>query len=128
MLAGVALPGGIAAGPVLVAVGLYQLSPAKGRALAHCRSHARLLPPGWATGSDPSGDAVRAGVAHGMASVACCGPLMAAVALLAMDRPGLMLLAGCAMTVEAATPLGPRISRPAGAVLLVAGTLALAFA
>ncbi len=128
VLAVVALLGDVAAGPVLVAVGLYQLSPAKRRALAHCRAHARLLPPGWATGRDPTGDALRAGVAHGASSVACCGPLMAAVALLAMDRPALMLVAGCAMTVEAATPLGPRISRPAGVVLLVAGALALVLA
>lgn len=106
-LGAVALGAGIAAGPVLVAAGLYQLSPAKRRALAHCRAHARLLPPGWAAGRDPSGDALRAGLAHGRASVACCGPLMAAVAVLAMDRPILMLAAGCAMTVEAGRPSFP---------------------
>lgn len=125
-LGAAALGGTIAAAPVLVAAGLYQFSPAKRRALDHCRGHARLLPPGWAAGRDPSGDALRAGLAHGTASVACCGPLMMAVVVLAMDRPLLMLAAGCAMTVEAATSLGPRISRPAGVVLLLAGAAALA--
>lgn len=125
VLAGTAVGGRIAPGAALVAVGLYQLSPAKRRALAHCRAHARLLRHGWAAGRDPSGDALRAGVAHGTASLACCGPLMAVVALLAMDQPGLMLAAGCAMTVEAATPLGPLVSRPGGLVLAAAGVLAL---
>lgn len=114
------------AGVVLAAVGLHQLSPLKRRALTACRSHARLLPPGWAGGPDPSGVALRAGVSHGLASVACCGPLMLAVTLVAMDQPLLMLVAACAMTAEAATPLGPRITRPAGAALLLTGLVAVA--
>ena len=125
VLVAVALAGGRAAGPVLVAVGLYQLSPAKRRALAACRAHARLLPHGWAGGHDPSGDALRAGVAHGVSSVACCGPLMAAVALIGMGEPALMLAAGLAMTVEVAAPRGPRITAPIGLALVAAGVLAL---
>ena len=74
LLAAVALTEGVAAGPILVAVGLYQLSPTKRRALENCRGHARLLPPGWASGRDPSGDAMRAGVAHGMSAWPAAGP------------------------------------------------------
>jgi predicted metal-binding membrane protein len=125
VLAVVALSPGLEPGLVLVAAGAYQLTPAKRRALARCRGHARLLPPGWATGPDPSGDALRAGASHGVASVACCGPLMAALALAGMGAPALMLVAGVAMTVEVAAPRGPRITAPVGVALLAAGLLAL---
>jgi predicted metal-binding membrane protein len=125
VLASTAPARALAPGLILVAAGLYQLTPAKRRALARCRSHARLLPPGGATGRDPSGDALRAGVTHGLASVACCGPLMAALALTGMAAPALMLVAGVAMTVEVAAPRGPRITVPIGAALLGAGLLAL---
>lgn len=122
----VATAQGVASGLVLIAVGAYQLSPAKRRALGLCRSHARLLPSGWATGRDPSGDATRAGVSHGLSSVACCGPLMAATALVGMGAPALMLTAGLAMTVEVAAPRGPRVTLPIGLVLIAAGVAGLA--
>ncbi len=60
-----------------------------------------------------------------MASVACCGPLMAALALAGMGAPALMLVAGVAMTVEVAAPRGPRITAPVGAALIAAGLLGL---
>jgi predicted metal-binding membrane protein len=125
VLAGTALAPGVAPGLILAAVGAYQLAPAKRRALARCRSHARLLRAGWATGPDPSGDALRAGVSHGLSSVACCGPLMAAIAFVGMGGPVLMLVAGAAMTIEVAAPRGPRITTPIGLVLIAAGVLAL---
>lgn len=125
VLAGTALTRGLAPGLILVAVGAYQLAPAKRRALERCRSHARLLPAGWATGPDPSADALRAGMSHGLSSVACCGPLMAAVAFVGMGGPVLMLVAGLAMTIEVAAPRGRWITTPIGIVLVSAGLLAL---
>ena len=130
VLAGVAAVGALGAPPPAVAAlalagaGAYQLSARKRRALARCRAHGRLLPGGGA-GSDPSGDAVRAGLAQGLASAACCGPLMAAMALAAVGGPAPMLVAGGAMAVEAAAPWGPRLTRPMGALLVVGGGLAL---
>ena len=128
VLAGVALvgasglPPALPAGAALLAAGAFQLSPAKARALARCRDHGR---PPAATAGDPTGAAVRAGLAQGRASVACCGPLMAAMALGAVGGVLPMLLAGAAMTTEAAAPWGTRLTRPLGAVLLLAGALAL---
>ena len=128
VLAGVAavdasgVPAAPAAGAALLLAGAFQLSPAKARALARCRDHGRL-PAG--AGGDPAGDAVRAGLAQGRASVACCGPLMAAMALGAVGGALPMLLAGAAMTTEAAAPWGTRLTRPLGAVLLVAAVLAV---
>lgn len=116
---------GVAPGLVLVAAGAYQLTPAKRRALARCRDHARLLPSPGAAGTDPTGDALRAGVGHGLASVACCGALMAAVALVGGGGPWAMLAAGLAMTVEVAAPRGPHITAPAGLALIAAGLVLL---
>jgi predicted metal-binding membrane protein len=116
-------PDAPAAGIALLLAGAFQLSPAKARLLARCRDHARLFTAG---GGDPTGDAVRAGLAQGRASVACCGPLMAAMALGAVGGAVPMLAAGAAMATEAAAPWGTRITRPLGAALLVAGVLALA--
>jgi predicted metal-binding membrane protein len=110
-----------AGGVALLAAGAFQLTPAKARALARCRAH--LIPP--ATVGDPTGDAVRAGLAQGRASVACCGPLMAAMALGAAGGALPMLAAGAAMATEAAAPWGARLTRPLGAALLVAGVVAL---
>jgi predicted metal-binding membrane protein len=115
-------PAAPAAGTALLLAGAFQLSPAKARLLARCRDHAR---PARAGGGDPTGDAVRAGLAQGRASVACCGPLMAAMALGAVGGAVPMLAAGAAMATEAAAPWGARITRPLGAALLVAGVLAL---
>ena len=122
-LGATAASGAIVAGLGLLAAGAFQLSPAKARALARCRDHGRLLA---GRSADPRGDAVRGGVAQGRASVACCGPLMAAMALGAVGGTGAMLLAGAVMTTEAAAPWGARLTRPLGAALLVAGALVLA--
>lgn len=124
-LGALALTRGLSPAVVLAAAGIYQLSPTKRRALERCRAHGRLLPPGWASGRDPSGDALRAGISHGLASVACCGALMVATALVGMGEPVLMLVAGLAMTAEALTPRGPRITRPIGVCLLIAAVVAL---
>jgi predicted metal-binding membrane protein len=118
-----AVHGPTVAGLGLLAAGAFQFSPAKARALARCRDHGRLLA---GPSADPTGDAVRAGLAQGRASVACCGPLMAAMALGAAGGTGVMLLAGALLTTEAAAPWGGRLTRPLGAALLVAGALALA--
>jgi predicted metal-binding membrane protein len=125
VLAAGTLSRGLAPALFLAAAGAYQLTPAKRRALARCRSHARLLPPPGAAGRDPSGDALRAGVSHGLASVACCGAFMAAIALVGVGGALPMLAAGLAMTVEVAAPRGPRITAPIGVALLAAALVTL---
>jgi predicted metal-binding membrane protein len=60
-----------------------------------------------------------------MASVACCGALMAVVALVGVAGPAPMLAAGLAMTVEVAAPHGPRITAPIGIALIAAALLTL---
>lgn len=112
----------IALPAALAAAGAYQFTAHKRRSLARCREQ-RLLA-GVASG-DPSGDAVRAGVAHALSTLRCCGPLMALMLLPGLAGPGWMLLAGGVMAVEAATPLGPRLRIPLGILLLGSSLLVL---
>ena len=119
--------------PELVAVaalslaGIYQLSPRKARALERCRSHT-ALPAGWGRGADPTGDALRTGVCHGIASLACCGPLMAAAALSGLGGAAGMLALGLVMTLEERERAGERLRRCLGLGLLAAAVLTLVWA
>ncbi|MGD9694785.1 MAG: DUF2182 domain-containing protein [Thermoleophilia bacterium] len=103
----------------LVAAGAYQLTPAKRRSLAACRARRA---PAALDGGDPTGDAVRAGLAHAAATLRCCGPLMALM-VLGLTGPAWMLLLGAVMAIEAIAPPGARLRVPIGAVLLVAGAV-----
>ena len=59
---------------VLIAAGLYQLSPLKQACLAHCRAPAAFLTRHWRPGA---GGAVRLGALHGAYCLGCCWLLMA---------------------------------------------------
>ncbi|MGH8250882.1 MAG: DUF2182 domain-containing protein [Steroidobacteraceae bacterium] len=61
-------------GSVLIAAGVYQLSPMKQACLAHCRAPATFLARHWRPGSS---GAFRLGVRHGAYCVGCCWFLMA---------------------------------------------------
>jgi predicted metal-binding membrane protein len=113
-LAAATLAGPAALPAALAAAGAYQLTAQKRRALRRCLGQRRLAEAG--TG-DPSGDAVRAGVAHGVATLRCCGPMMALMAL-GLAGPAWMLLLGGVMAAEAATSAGERIRVPLGILLL----------
>ncbi len=120
-LAAAALAGAAALPAALAAAGAYQFTPHKRRALARCGAQRGLAE---ARTGDPTGDAVRAGVAHGAATLRCCGPVMALMAL-GLAGPAWMLLLGGVMAAEAATPAGERIRVPLGVLLGVAALLAL---
>jgi predicted metal-binding membrane protein len=111
----------------LALAGIYQLSPRKARALDRCRSHA-ALPSGWGRGADPTGDALRTGVCHGVASLACCGPLMAAAALSGLGGAAGMLALGVVMALEERRRGGERLRRSLGLALLAAAVLTLVWA
>ena len=80
---------------VLVAVGVYQFTPAKNRCLSHCRSPMSVL---LHVGSyrGPLRD-VRAGLYHGAYCVGCCWGLM--VALIALGVMDLRWMAALAVVV-----------------------------
>ena len=58
-------------GGILLAAGVYQLTPFKGACLAQCRSPLGFLMTHW---RDGNGGALRMGVAHGWYCSAAAGP------------------------------------------------------
>ena len=77
------------AGGLLIAAGLYQLTPLKESCLAHCRSPAEFLAAHW-RGGVPS--AWRMGLGHGVYCLGCCFALMLRVPL-----GVLLMIAGAAL-------------------------------
>ena len=70
---GMALEGKRLTGALLIAAGLYQLSPIKGSCLRHCRNPAQFLSRHYQPG--PQG-ALRLGLIHGTWCLGCCWALM----------------------------------------------------
>ena len=112
-------------GAILVAVGLYQLSPFKQRCLSHCRMPAEYLARHWRPGI---GGALRLGAAHGLYCLGCCVMLMAL--LLVGGIMNLFWIAGIALLVlaEKLVPGGRHLARITGAALLAGGVYVLAAA
>lgn len=104
----------LAAG-VLVAAGVYQLSPLKSMCLGQCRSPAQFLSRYWRPGV---AGAVRLGLLHGTFCAGCCWMLM-----LLLFVGGVMNFAWIAaltliVGIEKLVPLGDSIGRAAGVALI----------
>ena len=99
--------GPYAAGLVVVAAGLYELTPLKRSSLRRCRD------------APQGGGAFPSGLAHGLDCVGCSGALMAV--LFAMGAMSLLWMAVVAVAIfaEKVLPRGPRLA-PLFAVALVA--------
>jgi predicted metal-binding membrane protein len=110
------------AGALLVAAGVYQLSPLKNICLSKCRSPLSFILTAW---RDGYGGTVRMGLTHGAYCLGCCWLLFAILFPL-----GIMNLAGMvALTVlifaEKSIPIGTLIGRLAGAALIGYGAVVI---
>ena len=111
------------AGGLLIAGGLYQLTPLKQVCLTHCRSPFDFLVNRWRDGVV---GAWRMGWSHGLYCLGCCWILMALLFVVgAMD---LLWVAGFAalVLVEKLVPAGPWIARACGVALVAWGVWVLA--
>jgi predicted metal-binding membrane protein len=113
------------AGGVLLAGGAYQFSALKYRCLDECRSPLGFVLSRW-TGSRPGLEAVRIGIAHGVFCLGCCWSLMLVMFALGLGNLAWMFGLGVVMTIEKNLPIGRRLGRPVGALLLFAGLWTLA--
>jgi len=113
-------------GALLLAAGLYQLTPIKHACLRHCRSPLAFFSTHWR--QDARG-ALRMGLVHGAFCVGCCWFLMGL--LFFGGVMNLYWITGLALFVlfEKTVPAGHWLGYATGVVLLVwgAGMLALAF-
>lgn len=112
----------VAAATVLIVAGAFQFTGLKESCLVHCRSPAGYLLAHWRGGA--AGWA-RLGLRHGLYCVGCCWALMALALVVGMASLAWMGAMAAFMAAETALPFGHRLARPAGAVLLAAGTAML---
>ena len=109
-------------GGLLVAAGLYQLSPLKSLCLERCRSPTEFLTRNWQPGA---GGAFRLGVLHGAYCLGCCWALMAL--LFVGGVMNLIWIAGLTVLVlvEKLAPGGVWVGRALGAALVGWGAVTL---
>jgi predicted metal-binding membrane protein len=108
---------------ILIAAGLYQLSPLKHVCLQHCRSPAEFLSRRWRPGAS---GALRMGLEHGAYCVGCCWVLMALLFVGGVMNVLWVGLLALVVVLEKLAPGGPTIARIGGAVLLTWGAVTLA--
>jgi predicted metal-binding membrane protein len=118
-----ALQNRVAEGAVLVAAGIYQLTPFKSACLSRCRSPAQFLSRHWRPGWD---GAVRLGVLHGADCVGCCWMLMALLFVGGVMNLLWVVALTAIVAAEKLLPKGDWIGRAAGAGLLAWGVLRIA--
>jgi predicted metal-binding membrane protein len=105
-------------GGILLAAGLWQLTPIKGVCLRHCRSPLGFLMQGWRPGRV---GALRMGLEHGTYCLGCCWFLMGL--LFFGGIMNLFWIAGLAgfVLLEKTIPLGPWFGRAAGLAAAAGG-------
>ena len=106
------------AGIILVAAGLYQLTPVKQACLRHCRGPLQFLTTRWRKGR---WGAFRMGVEHGAFCLGCCWGLMAI--LFFGGVMNLYWIAGLALIVllEKTIPAGHLLGKVTGGLLILWG-------
>lgn len=110
-------------GTVLIATGLYQLSPVKNRCLEHCRSPVEYLAAHWRPGV---GGAVQMGLVHGLYCIGCCWPLMGLLFVGGVMNLLWVAVITVFILLEKVAPYGHTIRRIAAIVLVLWGAAILA--
>lgn len=103
---------------LLIAAGLYQLSPLKQACLMHCRNPFSFLLARWKDGPRP---AFRLGVQHGIYCLGCCWALM--LTAFAAGVMSLWWMAALTLLtfIEQVSRVGARLRVPIGGALIAAG-------
>jgi predicted metal-binding membrane protein len=112
------LSAGLLSGALLIAAGLYQLTPLKAACLTHCRTPASFLAAHWRKGVV---GAWRMGLTHGLYCLGCCAVLMGL--LFVGGVMNLIWVAGLTLlvTIEKLAPFGAAAAKTVGAILIAGG-------
>jgi len=112
------------AGLLLLGTGAFQLSPAKGACLTHCRSPVGFIVTEWRDGWR---GALRMGLRHATFCIGCCWLLMAL--LFVAGVMNLLWVAAIAVYVlaEKVLPWGHAVARTGAALCFVAGFALIAY-
>jgi predicted metal-binding membrane protein len=121
--AAMASSSGRLAGAILIAAGVYQLTPWKSRCLRHCRSPLGFLMSNWRDGTT---GAFQMGFRHGAYCLGCCWALMCVLfAVGVMNLIWVATLTGFVL-IEKIGPAGAVVARVAGAAMVVVGIVVIA--
>ena len=115
-------------GPILgpsliIATGIYQLTPLKSACLTHCRSPLDFVLNHW---RDGAGGALLMGFGHGLYCLGCCWLLMALLFALGLMSPLWMAAIAAFVLIEKLFPAGLWIARIAGVLMLGFGIYLIA--
>jgi predicted metal-binding membrane protein len=105
-------------GAVIVAAGIYQLTPLKQACLAKCRTPTQFVLTSW---RDGVGGAFRMGLAHGIYCLGCCWLLFVILFPLGIMNVAATALVALLVLAEKTLPIGRRISQLVGVVLVAVG-------
>ena len=111
-----------ASGALLIAAGLYQLSPFKDACLGRCRSPGQFLTRHYRPGAL---GAARLGLFHGAYCVGCCWLLMALLFVVGVMNLAWVAALTLLVAAEKLLPGGQWIARVSGAALIVWGAALL---
>lgn len=115
---------GLLGGGILIAAGLYQLTPLKTACLAHCRSPLGFLMTAWRAGV---AGAFRMGAHHGVYCLGCCWALTGVLFVVGVMNLLWVALLGAIVLLEKIGPGGPHVARAGGAALVLAGIAVAVF-
>jgi len=107
-------------GVILIAAGVYQLTPFKGACLTHCRSPLGFLMSRW---RDGTAGAFRMGIEHGTYCLGCCWALMCVLFVVGVMNLVWVAVMAIFVLVEKIAPAGAFVARVGGAAMITAGAL-----
>jgi len=107
-------------GAILVAAGIYQLTPAKHACLRHCQSPLGFLMSNW---SDGARGAVWMGLRHGLYCLGCCWAAMGVLFVVGVMNLAWVGLLAVFILLERFGRAGMLAARVGGIVMVAAGVL-----
>jgi predicted metal-binding membrane protein len=107
---------------IIIAAGIYQLTPLKNVCLAHCRTPLGFVLNHWREGAP---GAIRMGFEHGFYCLGCCWVLMALLFAVGVMNLLWMAVLTAFVLVEKLLPAGQWIARASGLLLIGFGIFLL---
>jgi predicted metal-binding membrane protein len=117
-----ALTSTVLGGLILIAAGLYQLTPFRDACLQHCRGPMEFISRHWMPGA---AGAWKMGIRHGLYCLGCCWMLMALLFYGGVMNLYWIIALTAYIFLEKLVPRGMLVSRLASVVLIVWGLLVL---
>ena len=110
-------------GTVLVAAGLYQLTPLKDLCLSKCRTPITFIMTSW---RDGAAGALRMGLLHGAYCLGCCWLLFVILFPLGIMNIAAMAVITLVIFAEKTLPWGRMVARATAAALVIYGVVVIA--